>query len=130
MAHRLATTVGAIAAALTLSGSVAVAAGSPGANARFLSAGTSAHSTGTCSDVYGRGWVADALAAMSRGRSVQANTPNASDEPTETEDESAEGTRPQNHGWYVSQAAHDKSTTGADHGKAVSAVARGNAGKP
>src|SRR4029079_19292414 len=45
------------------------------------------------------------------------------------ENEPTDEGRPHNHGWYVSQAAHDKSTTGASHGKAVSAVARGDDGK-
>lgn len=42
----------------------------------------------------------------------------------------APGERPQNHGWFVSQAARDHSTTGRAHGEAVSAVARGSQGKP
>ena len=50
------------------------------------------------------------------------------DQSADTEDELSDGERPQNHGWFVSQAAHDKSTTGSDHGKAVSAVARGDDG--
>lgn len=45
------------------------------------------------------------------------------------ENEPVDPNRPHNHGWYVSQAAHDKSTTGADHGKTVSEVARGDDGK-
>ena len=51
------------------------------------------------------------------------------DESDDPDDESANHERPHNHGWYVSQAAHDKSTTGSDHGKAVSAIARGDDGK-
>jgi hypothetical protein len=40
------------------------------------------------------------------------------------------GQRPQNHGWFVSQIARNHSTTGKAHGQAVSAIARGNQGKP
>ena len=38
--------------------------------------------------------------------------------------------RPQNHGYFVSQAAHDRSGEGGNHGASVSAVARSDAGKP
>jgi hypothetical protein len=40
------------------------------------------------------------------------------------------GERPVNHGWYVSQVAHDHGLAGRDHGKAVSEVARSDQGKP
>ena len=40
------------------------------------------------------------------------------------------GQRPENHGWFVSQAAKDHSTVGRAHGEAVSTVARSDAGKP
>lgn len=40
------------------------------------------------------------------------------------------GERHHNHGWFVSQVAKDHSTTGKAHGEAVSAVARGDDGKP
>ena len=126
MTHRLATTVGAIAAALTLSGSVALAAAPAGQPARFLAAGTSTHA-GNCSDVYGRAWADAALAAMtSQAVASQADE----QEPDETDDESGDHERPQNHGWFVSQAAHDTSTTGRDHGNAGSEVARGDDGNP
>lgn len=45
------------------------------------------------------------------------------------------GERPHNHGWYVSQAAHDKALKAANgegqstHGAAVSAIAKGDQGK-
>jgi hypothetical protein len=125
MTHRLATTAGAIAAALTLSASVANAAAPTGSTSRLVGALAGNHGTGDCSDVYGRWW-ADAALAAHTAPSAQA----AEADETETEDESPSGERPQNHGWFVSQAAHDKTSTGADHGKAVSEVARGNAGKP
>jgi len=41
-----------------------------------------------------------------------------------------QGERPQNHGFFVSQAARDHSTTGRAHGEAVSGIARGSQGKP
>lgn len=41
------------------------------------------------------------------------------------------GDRPQNHGWFVSQAAKGATPAGAaNHGESVSAVARSDAGKP
>jgi len=40
------------------------------------------------------------------------------------------GERPENHGWFVSQVAHDHSLIGRAHGEAVSEVARSDAGKP
>jgi hypothetical protein len=46
-------------------------------------------------------------------------------------DESTDPTagRPQNHGWYVSQVAKDKTLHGRDHGKAVSTEAHSQDGK-
>ena len=52
------------------------------------------------------------------------------DKPHQTEVEPGDHEHPQNHGWYVSQAAHDKSVSGHEHGQAVSEVARGDSGKP
>ena len=46
------------------------------------------------------------------------------------EDAAPAGERPENHGWFVSQAAKDHSTTGRAHGEAVSTMARSDAGKP
>ena len=56
----------------------------------------------------------------------------APDEATdEADDESADDAAPKdNHGAYVSAVAHDKTLTGREHGKAVSEVARSDAGKP
>jgi len=129
MTHRVATTVGAVIAALTITGSVASAAVVNGSNARAMATLTSAHSDGKCSDVYGRWW-ADAALAATTSQAAANQADEAEDESADPEDESADHERPQNHGWYVSQAAHDKSSTGSDHGKAVSAVARGDDGKP
>lgn len=58
--------------------------------------------------------------------------PHTQPQGSEVEDESGDSDheRPQNHGWFVSQAAHDKSVSGHGHGQAVSDVARGDAGKP
>ena len=46
----------------------------------------------------------------------------------ETTDEG--GTRPQNHGWFVSQCAHDKTYVGREHGKHVKDCAHSQDGKP
>jgi cobalamin biosynthesis protein CobT len=55
------------------------------------------------------------------------------DDGDEDSDEDAgelgEHERKQNHGWFVSQVAHDHSLTGRDHGKAVSEAAHGSDGK-
>jgi len=43
----------------------------------------------------------------------------------------AAGERPQNHGWFVSEAAKGATPASADnHGKSVSEIARSDAGKP
>ncbi len=128
MTHRVATTVGAVIAALTITGSVTSAAVGTGSNARAVASLASAHSDGKCSDVYGRWW-ADAALAATTSQVATSQADETEDESDDSDDESANHERPQNHGWYVSQAAHDKSTTGSDHGKAVSAVARGDDGK-
>jgi hypothetical protein len=46
-------------------------------------------------------------------------------------DPAAQGERPQNHGWFVSQAAKGATPESADnHGQFVSGIARGDDGKP
>jgi hypothetical protein len=50
---------------------------------------------------------------------------------TETgEAPTSDADRPQNHGWFVSQAAQAETPAGTTHGAAVSAVAKSTAGKP
>ncbi len=52
------------------------------------------------------------------------------DEADDAESEAA-GERPQNHGWFVSQAAKGATPASAtNHGQHVSEIARGDAGKP
>ena len=54
----------------------------------------------------------------------QAETPDAEDQ------DSANGDRPQNHGWFVSQAANAETPAGFDnHGAYVSSIAKGDDGK-
>jgi hypothetical protein len=49
----------------------------------------------------------------------------------EDADADAEGERPQNHGWFVSQAAQGATPESAEnHGQHVSEIARGDDGKP
>lgn len=59
--------------------------------------------------------------------------PEADDE-DEAEDEAedaTDGERAENHGWYVSQAAHEETPDGyKNHGEYVSEVAHGDDGKP
>ena len=50
--------------------------------------------------------------------------------PADEAEVESEHERKQNHGWFVSQAAHDDSFTGREHGKHVSEVARSDVGKP
>jgi hypothetical protein len=60
---------------------------------------------------------------------VDENVPEADEEEGAAED--AAGERPQNHGWFVSEAAKAETPDGFDnHGAAVSEVARGDEGKP
>jgi hypothetical protein len=79
-------------------------------------------------------------AAQAAGTPDTNDKPDADEtpEPTETPDADAEGTsnatvnpdRPQNHGWFVSQAANSDTPAGfANHGDYVSSIARGDAGK-
>jgi hypothetical protein len=50
---------------------------------------------------------------------------------TEDAESDATGERPQNHGWFVSQAAQGATPeSAASHGQFVSEIARGDAGKP
>ena len=51
-------------------------------------------------------------------------------DPVDDLEEPVAAERPQNHGYFVSQAAHDRSGEGRNHGASVSAVARSDAGKP
>jgi hypothetical protein len=62
----------------------------------------------------------------------QANSDeNAEQETPETETDTTTGIRPQNHGWFVSQAAQTDTTTGiVTHGAYVSSIAKGDLGKP
>ena len=60
--------------------------------------------------------------------SPDVDTDTAENDEDENTPETA-GDRPHNHGWYVSQVAKDKSTTGRAHGQAVSAVAQSDQGK-
>ena len=52
-------------------------------------------------------------------------------EPDQEGEPAADGERPQNHGWFVSEAAKTDTPAGFDnHGEYVSEVARGDDGKP
>jgi len=124
MTRRLLVTVGAFATAFSLSVSAVVAA-SP--QKPTSAAPTATHHSGGCGHAYG------AIRTPSGGPAVPdrgkpaAKSPTENDVETVTEDE---GNRPHNHGWYVSQAAHDKSFEGRNHGQHVSEVAQSDAGKP
>lgn len=65
----------------------------------------------------------------------QGNSPTTVGESDESGKPESAGTRPQNHGWFVSQTAKDKTKTAtnaagsSNHGAAVAAVAKGDQGK-
>jgi hypothetical protein len=67
-----------------------------------------------------------------RGRHLGQAKHNETTEPGDSDSEELgpDHERKQNHGWFVSQVAHDKSLTGRAHGKAVSEVAHSDQGKP
>jgi hypothetical protein len=71
-------------------------------------------------------------AVLARG-SIDGSRAGAGGSATEVDaprqDPAGAANRPHNHGWYVSQAAKNKSTQGRGHGQAVSKVAHGNQGK-
>jgi len=127
MTQRLFRLVMAIVAALTLSGSV-VSASTPARQAA-PSATPAGHACGHD----GGAAVTEGVMppktnkGKSQGPHGHAHVQQPGDEPEEAP---VAHERKQNHGWYVSQAAHDQSTTGREHGAAVSDVARGTAGKP
>ena len=127
MALRVFRSVMAIVAALTLTGSV-VTASSPARQAA-VSAPSAAHGCGHHEDA------AVTEAAMppkaNKGKAHEPHgNPHGQQPADEPEEAPADHERKQNHGWFVSQGAHDQSTTGREHGAAVSEVARGNSGKP
>jgi|GEM_PF-4428717 len=51
-------------------------------------------------------------------------------EPLEEEADLEEGERPQNHGWYVSEATKTCPESGRERGECISAVAKSDLGKP
>ena len=58
-------------------------------------------------------------------------TPTADDEAEDATEDGASGERAENHGWYVSQAAHEETPDGyKNHGEYVSEVAHSDDGKP
>jgi hypothetical protein len=117
----------AIVAALTLSGSV-VTASTPAQPAEFAA---TAHAAARCGSDQDTATEAAMPPKPSKGKADQVHgKPDAQEQGDQDETESGDHERKQNHGWYVSQAAHDQSVTGRDHGQAVADVARGNAGKP
>jgi hypothetical protein len=77
-------------------------------------------------------------AAPAPGPQADEGTEEAAPELTEETDEAEEaapeaedGDRPENHGWFVSEAAKAETPAGFDnHGQYVSSVAKGDAGKP
>ena len=127
MAQGLLRSAIAIVAALTLSGSV-VTASTPARQ----SALSSTTATGGCGHHQAAAVTEAAMPPKpSKGKAQQPHgNPHAQQPSDEPDEVPADHERKQNHGWFVSQAAQDRSTTGRDHGAAVSDVARSTAGKP
>jgi hypothetical protein len=77
-----------------------------------------------------------ATAAEAAGKTVPVGAPAPAAQPPAAEEnvEAAEetgGERPENHGWFVSQAAQGETPAEfRNHGEYVSSIARGDAGKP
>jgi hypothetical protein len=76
-------------------------------------------------------------AGEATGKSVPVGPPAAAAQPpaarenAEAEAEETAGERPENHGWFVSQAAKGETPSEfRNHGEYVSSVAKGDAGKP
>ena len=132
MKHRRFASLVAIVAALTLTGSV-VTASSP---AQPAGQAATAHAVASCGHDEDVATEAAMPAKPNKGKADQphgkSDQPhgNAHADQQGDAEEQTDHQRKQNHGWFVSQAAHDQSVTGHDHGQAVSDVARGNAGKP
>ena len=122
--RRLFVTIAALFSALVLSSSAALAAprvtSAASTGARTSGAHACGHSEGAT-----RGGTIAATPATNPATDRHADK---GDSDPETGRGGAD--RPHNHGWYVSQAAHDKAFSGRDHGKHVSEVARSDAGKP
>ena len=72
------------------------------------------------------------VATLARGVADAANGSSAAAEQALTAPaaSNAPAARAHNHGWFVSQAAKNHSTTGKAHGAAVSTIAQGAQGKP
>jgi hypothetical protein len=120
-----------VAIALIVGSATAVAAASPSSgHGSVVSA--AAHAS------YGSGRaLGAAVSAVAKAHGIVVSTAaKAKHDSSTTTDTTAPTTpdsstnRPQNHGWFVSQVAKDHSVTGKAHGVAVSAVAKGDQGKP
>ena len=74
---------------------------------------------------------APAVPGADEDEDADESVPDADDEDEDADATADEGERPQNHGWFVSQAAKAATPASADsHGAYVSEIARGDDGKP
>jgi hypothetical protein len=74
---------------------------------------------------------APAVPEADEDEDVDESVPDADEEEGDADASAGEGERPQNHGWFVSQAATGATPESADnHGAHVSEIARGDDGKP
>ena len=74
---------------------------------------------------------APAVPEADEAEDVDEGVPEADEDVEDADPAVAEGERPQNHGWFVSQAAKGATPASADsHGAYVSEIARGDDGKP
>ena len=119
MKQRWLITVPAVMSAMVLSASAALAAPTAKVERATTSVGSCAHGAATLED--------RAVAPAKTGHSDhgkhlgQAKHEQGSGEDRGDESDAGQGNeqRPQNHGWFVSQAAKDHSVTGRAHGEAV-----------
>ena len=116
-----------VAIALVIASATVVAAASP-------SAGHGAVVSAAAHASYGSGReLGAAVSAVAKAHGITVSTAakakhDSSPDTTTIAADSA-GSRPQNHGWFVSEVAKDHSVTGKAHGAAVSAVAKSDQGK-
>jgi hypothetical protein len=74
---------------------------------------------------------APAVPEADEDEEIDESVPDADEDAEEADPSAGEGERPQNHGWFVSQAATGATPESADsHGAYVSEIARGDDGKP
>lgn len=130
MKHRLLVTVPALISAMVLSASAALAAPVAKVDRAITTVGGCSQAATTEEQALKPEPKAHQDHGKHLGQNKDGQKPVETDNDSDESEDQGEGDRPQNHGWFVSQAAHDDSFVGREHGKHVSEVARGDEGKP